>query len=222
MKKSRLLGAMCAGAITFFPFSSATAATLTYSSQADFLTAIGSGYLLENFESYPTDLTHQTSITTDYFSTTTTPNSGGDSWLLMGDDNGNYSNDGVNALVAGSDSGDAFTLSFALDTTTNYIGFNLVGFGNGGDGTLTINTNAGDSFLIAENPPSKTRNNIIFFGLLNQDQAFTEFTLVKTTLNDGIGLDEMYFSAVPIPPALYLFGTGLIGLIGVARRRVQS
>ena len=31
---------------------------------------------------------------------------------------------------------------------------------------------------------------------------------------------EFYTSAVPIPPAVWLFGTGLIGLIGVARRKV--
>jgi hypothetical protein len=217
--KTRLLGAVCACAFTFSLFESATAATITYSSQADFLSAIGSDYVLENFESYPTDLTPKTSVTTDYFSATTVPNSGGESHFIMGDDNGNYSFNGENALVANSSTGSSFTLSFTLDAETNYIGFNAIGFGNGGDGTLTINTNAGDSFLIAEKPPSKTRNNIIFFGLLNQDQAFTEFTLVKTTLNDGIGLDEMYFSSVPIPPALYLFGSGLIGLVGMARRK---
>jgi len=174
---------------------------------------------LENFESYPTDLTHQTSVALDYFSATITPTSGGDAYFLIGDDNGHYSFNGANALVANSESGSSYILSFTLYAETNYIGFNVIGFGNGGDGTLTINTNAGDSFLIAEKPPRNTVNNIMFFGLLNQDQAFTEFTLEKTTLNDGIGLDEMYFSAVPIPPALYLFGSGLIGLVRMARRK---
>jgi hypothetical protein len=39
---------------------------------------------------------------------------------------------------------------------------------------------------------------------------------------DGCNFDlafTSYMSPIPIPPALYLFGSGLIGLVGVARRR---
>lgn len=38
---------------------------------------------------------------------------------------------------------------------------------------------------------------------------------------NGIGLDQFSFDVVvPIPPALYLFGSGLLGLIGLARREI--
>jgi len=34
-----------------------------------------------------------------------------------------------------------------------------------------------------------------------------------------VTFDDLTFSAVPIPPALYLFASGLLGLVGVARRK---
>ena len=37
---------------------------------------------------------------------------------------------------------------------------------------------------------------------------------------DGIGFDEVRFgTVVPVPAAVWLFGSGLIGLIGIARRK---
>jgi hypothetical protein len=43
-------------------------------------------------------------------------------------------------------------------------------------------------------------------------------------MQDNIGIDNIRFgqnppAAVPIPPALWLFGSGLLGLIGIARRK---
>ena len=42
-------------------------------------------------------------------------------------------------------------------------------------------------------------------------------------IDDGyymtFGIDGVSLSPVPLPPALWLFGSGLLGLIGIARRR---
>lgn len=35
-------------------------------------------------------------------------------------------------------------------------------------------------------------------------------------------IDDFGFSAVPVPAAAWLFGSGLVGLIGVARRRLRT
>ncbi|MFC1772644.1 choice-of-anchor C family protein [Pseudomonadota bacterium] len=50
-------------------------------------------------------------------------------------------------------------------------------------------------------------------------------TLTFTSLTPGVygaALDNVQVNAVPLPPALWLFGSGLLGLIGLAKRRVQS
>ena len=81
----------------------------------------------------------------------------------------------------------------------------------------------GDSFLILENDGTDLINGI-FFGL-PEGATFSAFfggqqfafniTYVGGTGNDIV----LNASAVPIPPAVWLFGSGLIGLIGIARRR---
>jgi len=44
-------------------------------------------------------------------------------------------------------------------------------------------------------------------------------TIAFDTTSSDIQLNEISFSPVPIPSALYLFGSGLIGLVGVAKRK---
>lgn len=43
----------------------------------------------------------------------------------------------------------------------------------------------------------------------------------ESTLNPGewVGITRNYLNPVPVPPAVWLFGSGLIGLIGIARRK---
>ena len=43
--------------------------------------------------------------------------------------------------------------------------------------------------------------------------------LIEPSLNQALIFDNLNFSPVPIPAAVWLFGSGLIGLIGAARRR---
>ena len=44
---------------------------------------------------------------------------------------------------------------------------------------------------------------------------------METTSNNLLYLTEISWQPVPIPPAVWLFGSGLIGLIGLAKRRVR-
>jgi hypothetical protein len=36
---------------------------------------------------------------------------------------------------------------------------------------------------------------------------------------ESFQMDNLSFAPVPVPPALYLFGSGLLGLVGVARKK---
>jgi len=93
-------------------------------------------------------------------------------------------------------------------------------------GTLDLNLgfapSLGDSFIIVEND-STDPITTAFFGL-EEGASLTEFFggqtfIFEITYAGGSGNDIVLNSTVPIPPAVWLFGSGLLGLVGVARRR---
>ncbi len=43
--------------------------------------------------------------------------------------------------------------------------------------------------------------------------------LVNPAINEGLIFDNLQFTPVPLPPAVWLFGSGLLGLVGIARRK---
>jgi hypothetical protein len=59
------------------------------------------------------------------------------------------------------------------------------------------------------------------YGLSGVFGLSTNFTATKTIFN-GEDFTRALFQAVtpvPIPPALWLFGSGLLGLVGIAKRK---
>ena len=46
--------------------------------------------------------------------------------------------------------------------------------------------------------------------------------LIEPGLNQALIFDNLNFSPVPVPAAVWLFGSGLIGLIGFARRKTHT
>lgn len=43
--------------------------------------------------------------------------------------------------------------------------------------------------------------------------------LVNPAINEGLIFDNLQFTPVPLPPAVWLFGAGLLGMVGVARKK---
>ncbi len=61
-----------------------------------------------------------------------------------------------------------------------------------------------------------------FIGISNPLIASATFSYVSSQSVNGFSLDDITFgdvSTVPVPAAVWLFGSGLIGLIGVAKRK---
>jgi hypothetical protein len=61
-----------------------------------------------------------------------------------------------------------------------------------------------------------TDNGITWVGDISTSPAGTD--LLNVTFSDGTVL-SVDIKVVPIPPAVWLFGSGLLGLVGIARRR---
>jgi hypothetical protein len=67
---------------------------------------------------------------------------------------------------------------------------------------------------------------LAFYGLPNVDYVGGLNISFMTTANMGVAFTsdqvlsgDVVNQPVPIPPALWLFGSGLLGLVGIARRK---
>ena len=90
------------------------------------------------------------------------------------------------------DDGDPLTLATAIDQTTEYF---LIKIGN-------VTTGDADTFL--------------FDNLEKFEYAY--FTLVDLNTTDLLKISHIT-TVIPVPAAAWLFGSALLGLVGVARRR---
>ena len=123
----------------------------------------------------------------------------------------------------------SITLQFDAfqDMPLRAIGFYITGFGNVTQpadymGELTVQDDMGDYFVLATNPPRRTTGNALFFGMVNDDHPFRRITINATTINDGLGLDQVYYARwsdpTPAPePATNVMLVSLVCLILVCR-----
>lgn len=105
------------------------------------------------------------------------------------------------------------TTVFSLYNPVDAFGFDYTAVSEPGtDFTVTIGSNI---FNLALNNPENTP---LFWGVIGLG-SFSDVTLA-TSLDSGYGVDEVTFgSAVPLPPALWLFGSGLVALASGAVNR---
>lgn len=87
----------------------------------------------------------------------------------------------------------------------------------GGTSSATFLLEAFDSgnILLASDTITTTT-----WGLLSvASTGISTVKLTQTGASTSWVYDDITFNAVPIPPALWLFGPGLLGLVGIARRK---
>jgi hypothetical protein len=220
MKKTCLLGALCMLVLSV----SANAAIITYTDETSFLAALSGPTSTLDFDSTTVDtlipsgnslggitFTYNISgldmkVVNDY--DTTSPNN----YLGM-DDAGNF-----DLFIAG----DEFSMSFA--SPVNAVGLYIVSGDPLFASDVSLNTTAGSALNSDVVDVALEDGGLAYYIGLISDTAFSsaDLTFDAAAVEAFLySVDDITTSAVPLPGAIWLFGSGLIGLIGLSKRRVQ-
>ena len=187
----------------------ASAAVVTFSNQASFLTA-APGAILEDFESSSLGATSFADFSVTSHSVVNTQ------ILGLGPTSGTQFLNNPNAGIG--------TITFTFTSLTPVFGINMVdALDTGVVGSLSFSTNTGANGTIANTPLPNA--NVLFFGITDFMTPFTSISFTDTLGTDGVAFDDAYtqVSAVPLPAALPLFLSALagLGLMGWRRRSIE-
>ena len=126
---------------------------------------------------------------------------------------GPWSPDGAAPFLGNlTDNDNDFTnWSVAFDTTVSEVAFTLTAAAGNQTLTALLNGATVESFSF-------------FFGTASDNGYYgfdgIAFDAIRMSAGSGVFIDNLQFSSViPLPTAAYLFGSGLIGLIAISRRR---
>lgn len=214
---------LCAGVLMGM-VGTVNAATVTFTDQSSFLSSLSGSSSTLDFESQSSDslvnsgdtlggITFSYNIgpppvdmmvTNDFLTTS------GSNYLGL-DDAGNF-----NLFIAG----DSFTMTF--DTPQNAIGLYLVSGDPLYAGDAIISTSVGSALNSDVVNIDLGDGGLAYYIGLTSDTAFSSATLQFDAAAEGAFLysvDDITVSAVPVPAAVWLFGSGLIGLVGFSKRR---
>ena len=202
-------------AIWCTPLSAAV--TDVFTDRASFDLAIGPT-LVEDFNSFELDTPfHTNAVDVGPFSLSMTGN-------LLTDDSRNKIDvppleetiidvDGTTVALAMTTAGTTFVITFDIPITA--FGADFAALNEDVDRTRIV---VGAEEIA---PPTTAGNTVGFFGF-QTDTPFTTLEFVTSSLTrplDGYSLDNVAFAPVPIPGALWLFGSGLLGLLALSRDR---
>lgn len=210
-----------------FTLSSNTySASVTYTSQPNFLTALGGSGATLDFEAQTSgdiinsgtsigDISFSYSIgppPTDMMVTNDFLTTSGNNYLGL-DDAGNF-----NLFIAG----DAFSMSFA--TPTYALGMYFVSGDPLFNGDIQLITSSGTALNSDVIDVTLGDGGLAYYVGLISDTAFNSASIQFDVAAEGAFLysvDDITTSTsvVPVPAAVWLFGSGLIGLIHLGKRR---
>ena len=215
MKISRLLDAVFV-CLLAAQFSLANATAVFYTNETTFNAATsGMTLSLEGFET-----PFATASTVNFDGLSATVNNASDLESLASEQGGAPpSTEGLRYAryytLAHGGGGITFTFTAPINVFSIDLIDPLDGAGNGE--YLSLSNSNGDMQTLLTG--SQGNNNVYFAGIVDMTQAFSSVTIFSTKPADAIGLDRLQFHVVPIPPAVWLFGSGLLGLMGMARRK---
>jgi hypothetical protein len=104
-------------------------------------------------------------------------------------------------------------------STVNGQGYTLSFYASSNGSASTMEVFWGGSLLDTVNTPAGTTFQFFSY-LVSAAGASTELRFRSTqTDNDGAIVDNVSVNAVPVPPAVWLLASSILGLVGIARRR---
>jgi len=228
--KARILGAICACLIT--PLTGiAHAAIITYTDQVTFLTALPGSASTLDFDSVAAGTLIPSGsavggITFSYdFGTTsmavTDGNQFGGGGPFSTTSGSNFlGTDGSDLLLDDDD----FSMSFA---SSNAIGLFLITAETPGfsifDNDIQLTVGSTTALLDVSNVQQTLSDGslVFFLGLIDDSASFTTASLSTPNSSGAFlyNIDDITLAAVPVPAAFWLFGSGMMGLLALGRRR---
>jgi hypothetical protein len=148
--------------------------------------------------------------------------------FLFGASNGSFLTLGTTALFESSSIGAELTISFAQAQTGLSFDYAVEdGFGLNGNDALTVTTNTGFTenvtATLSSNPNALFPESLF---TLAGGQPFTSITLAASDASgaQSLAIGNLASTPVPVPGALLLLGSGLLGLggFGFARRAANA
>ena len=204
MRKTCLLGVVCACAFTL-PVNAAL--VVVDADEYAIGTALNSAYQGVTLSAFGNYLVHGDIVATNNYTFPHNPPAGENifGWLST---NGHWNRDF--ALNGGE-----FRADF--DMATDFVSIDFVhGFINyqGMLRAYNINDNLLETFItpIIGSPPFYTAS-------ITRSTADISYIIASGYGGTNSGLDRLQFNAIPIPAAAWLFGSGLLGLVGMARKK---
>lgn len=148
--------------------------------------------------------------------------------VVLGDEFGDLNAFGLTA-------GDTITATGIFDDSVLTAGSGIIDFSSGSGNTMTINvgteifTASNDTGFGTGGGPNISLNSLSLTGFdfqafIGTNGAAADFNSNFTSFDDfgylfGDWQTTVEITAVPVPAAVWLFGSGLLGLAGIARRK---
>ena len=205
--------------------TSAQAATTSYSSEAAFLAALSGPVTTYNFDSSTVGTTINQGDTINGATFTYSLGAPGNPSILIDNffdttspDNYLGTDDGSGAFL----SGDEITITF--DETMYAIGMYVISADLIFADDFTITTNNSQVVSNIATPDIiLSDGDAYFIGLIEDDfsQGFDSITLSSFDAGYLFNVDDISVAPVPVPAAVWLFGSGLLCLVGLSRKKTH-